>query len=168
MIACSTGWLRAAVLGLALLGFADGASAQSPSPASVAVAREIIDLKGVGKLYDPVLTGIVIRSRDTLLATNPMLSTDLYAVAQQVHKEFQPRLDALKRQVATFYAERFTEAELKEVLAFYKSPLGTKVLTTEPKILEQSMGYADKWAAEVADEVLAKMRAEMRKRGHEL
>jgi hypothetical protein len=168
MIACSTGSLRAAMVGLALLGLMGSAPAQTPSPAAVAIARQLIDLKGVGNLYDPVLTGIILRTRDTFMQTNPMLSGDLNAVAQQLRKDYQPRLDALKQHVATLYASRFTEQELKEALAFYKSPLGAKLVTVEPQVLDQSMAYADKWATELAEEVLAKMRAEMRKKGHEL
>lgn len=168
MIVCSTGCIRAAMVGLALFGFVGSVSAQSSSPAAVAMARQLIDLKGVGNLYDPVLVGIILRTRDTFMQANPMLSNDLNAVAQQLRKDFQPRLDALKQQVATFYAARFTEPELKDALAFYKSPLGVKLATVEPQVIDQSMAYANKWATDLADEVMAKMRTEMRKRGHEL
>jgi len=168
MSACSTGCIRAATVGLILFALMGHAPAQSPSPAAVATARQLIDLKGVGNLYDPVLTGIIIRSRDTLLQANPMVSNELNAVAQQLRKDFQPRLDALMQQVATFYASRFTEQELKDALAFYKSPLGIKLTATEPKFFHESMAYANKWAGDLADEVLAKMRTEMRKKGHEL
>jgi len=168
MIACSTGCIRAAMVGLALFGLVGTASAQDPSPAAVAMARQLIDIKGASKMYDPVLVGIILRVRDTFMQTNPMLSNELNAVAQQLRREFQPRLDALKEQVAKFYASRFTEQELKDVLAFYKSPLGVKLVVVEPEFLDQSMAYADKWAGELADEILAKMRTEMRKKGHEL
>ena len=154
--------------GLAMVGIFGIASAQEPSPASVALARQVIDAKGVGRLYDPVLTGIIIRARDTFLQTNPNLNSELNAAAQQLRKDYQPKLDALKEQVAKFYAARFTEQELKDVLAFYRSPLGAKVIAAEPQILEQSMGYADRWARGLEDEILAGMRAEMRKRGHDL
>jgi hypothetical protein len=168
MIACSRDWIRAAAVGLALMALGGEVLAQSPSPAAVAVARQVVDLKGGMKLYEPVLTGIVIRAKDTLLQANPMLEADLNASAQTVRREIQPRLDEVKTQMATVYATHFSEQELKEVLAFYQSPLGAKVLKTEPRILEQTMGFADKWARELADEVLMKMRAEMRKRGHDL
>ena len=168
MIACNTGCIRAAMVGLALFGLVGTASAQDPSPAAVAMARQLIDIKGASKMYDPVLVGIILRVRDTFMQTNPMLSNELNAVAQQLRREFQPRLDALKEQVAKFYASRFTEQELKDVLAFYQSPLGVKLVVVEPEFLDQSMAYADKWAGELADEILAKMRTEMRKKGHEL
>lgn len=168
MIACSTGCTRAAMIGLALFGLVRNAPAQTPSPAAVAIAQQVIDVKGAGHVYDPVLTGIIVRARDALMQANPMLSNDLNAVAQQLRRDFQPRLDALRRQVAIIYASLFTEQELKDALAFYQSPLGLKLVKAEPEAVRQSMAYANDWAIKLEDEVLAKMRAEMRKRGHEL
>jgi hypothetical protein len=109
-----------------------------------------------------------LSARNALLQTNPALSADLNAAAQQLRNEYEPRLDALKQQIATLYAARFSEKELKDALAFYKSPLGKKLVTVEPQVLDQSMAVASKWADELAEEVLEKLRAEMRKKGHEL
>ena len=71
-------------------------------------------------------------------------------------------------EVAKLYAIRFTEQELKDALAFYKSPLGRKLLEQEPNLLDQSMRNAQTWADKFSEEVIAKMRAEMKKRGHEI
>ena len=54
---------------------------------------------------------------------------------------------------------------LKEAVAFYKSPLGKKLLVEEPKVAEASMKAADEWSQKFAGEVAAKMRAELRKKG---
>ncbi|HEV7556278.1 MAG TPA: DUF2059 domain-containing protein, partial [Kofleriaceae bacterium] len=58
--------------------------------------------------------------------------------------------------------------ELKDVLAFYKSPVGRKVITQEPAILDQSANNVDEWANKLADEVISKFRNEMRRRGKEI
>jgi len=168
MIACKTGCIRAALIGLALFGLAGNALAKDPPESTIALARELIDLKGDSGIYDPVLTGIIIKSRDALLQSNPMVSKDLNDVSIQIRNEFAPQLEALKRQVAVYYALNMSEQELKDVLAFYKSPVGAKLLRVEPQILNQSMAFANKWASEIADEVMARMRAEMRKKGHDL
>jgi hypothetical protein len=69
---------------------------------------------------------------------------------------------------AKLYAAGFTEQELKDILAFYKSPAGKKVADQEAGILEHSLSDLDAWAAKFSEEILARIRAEMRKRGHEL
>jgi hypothetical protein len=71
-------------------------------------------------------------------------------------------------EVAKLYASRFTEQELKDTLAFYKSPLGKKLLVEEPLILDQSMRNAQSWADRLSQEVIGKIRTEMKKRGHDI
>jgi hypothetical protein len=163
------GWIRVALVGLALCGFGTAAHAQAqPTPAAIAVALEVVEIKGVTNIFDPALTGMILRARGALLQANPALGGELDAAAQQVRTELLPRVEDLKKETAKIFASFFTEQELKDLLAFYKSPLGTKLLAAEPKALGETMKYADRWAASLGEEVLVKMRAEMRKRGHDL
>ena len=89
-------------------------------------------------------------------------------MASQLRNEFAPRRAELLAYAAKLYAERFTEQELKDTLAFYKSPLGRKLLVEEPSILDQSMRNAQSWADRLSQEVIGKIRAEMKRRGHEI
>jgi len=167
-IQVGSGCIRAATVALALFAIAASAPAKAASPKAIATALELINLKGAANMYNPILVGIIEKSKYTFMQSNPMLTNDLNAVAIQLRTELQPRLDALKSHVAELYAAQFTEKELDAALAFYKSPLGAKLIAVEPKVLDQSMAYTDEWARKLADEVVAKMRTEMRKRGHEM
>jgi hypothetical protein len=69
---------------------------------------------------------------------------------------------------ARIYASHFTEAELKQLLAFYQTPVGRKAITEEPKALDESMASGGNWGDALADEVVVKIRDEMKKRGHDL
>jgi uncharacterized protein len=57
---------------------------------------------------------------------------------------------------------------LKQILSFYQSPLGQKLIDEEPKALDESMAMAGTWADDFSQDVINKMRAEMKKRGHDL
>jgi hypothetical protein len=70
--------------------------------------------------------------------------------------------------VAIIYAQHFTEQELKELIAFYKTPLGQKMLKEEPVAVEASLKRAQDWSNAFAEVVLGRFRSEMKKRGHEL
>jgi hypothetical protein len=97
-----------------------------------------------------------------------MLGKDLNEVAAKLHAEYASRSAEIVNDVAKLYASRFTEQELKDILAFYKSPLGRKLIVEEPAILDQSMKNAQVWAENLSQEVIAKMRTEMKKRGHDI
>jgi uncharacterized protein len=148
---------------------AGSAAAQpTPSPAAVAMAKEVIVLKGATGLWDPIVPGVVEQAKNTFLQMNPMLSRDLNEVSVRLRSELTPRLAELTDAIARIYATRFTEPELREVLAFYKTPAGRKVITEEPKVLDASMTHAQDWANKLSEEVLNKFRTEMKKKGHDL
>jgi hypothetical protein len=163
--------LRLALAWLAVtvtLAAAPAARAQEPSANSIALANEILDIKGSMTIFLPLIPGVVEQSKNTLLQMNPNLFKDLNEVAADLRKEYQPRLQQLRQDVVKLYAARFTEQELKETLAFYKSPLGKKLFTEEPAFVERTMSTAQDWAVKLNEETLQRMRVELRKRGHAL
>ena len=159
----------AALVALALLLPVGGAHAQQkPSPAAILVAKELITVKGAAAIYEPIIVGVVEQTRVVLLRTNPMLGKDLTEVAAKLRAEYTPRSAELLDDAAKVYASRFTEQELKDALAFYKTPLGRKLVAEEPLILDQSMKNAQAWANRLSEEVIGRFRVEMKKKGHNL
>jgi hypothetical protein len=162
--------IRAGLVAAAFAAMAmpPGAQAQQPSGNALLLAREIINVKGASKMYDPVIVEVVDRATGVLTQTNPTLFRDLDEVATRLRKEYAPRVSELLNEAARLYAARFSEAELKDVLAFYKSPVGQKIILQEPAILDQSITFSETWASKFSEEVLTKIRAEMRRKGHNL
>ena len=162
----------AGVAGAAIVAFVITAGAapaqQQPSPAALAAAKELVVLKGAKALYDPVVIGVVEKAKGLFLQTNPMLGKDLNEVAANLRSELAPRSAEVLSTTARLYAERFSEQELKDAVAFYKSALGRKLLSTEPAIADESLKSAAQWAERLSEEVMNRMRAEMKKRGHEI
>ena len=99
------------------------------------------------------------------LQQNPNLSKDLNEISAKLKAELNPRLEELNVEMARIYATRFTEAELKEIMTFYGSPTGKKVLIEQPQAAELSLKFAQDWSIKLSDEVVAKMRDELKKRG---
>ena len=158
---------RAALLGLALAA-TGAAQAQQPSPAALASARELMDIKGVKNLVEPVVVAAIEQTKGTILQTNPGLTKDLDEVSAQLRNEYQPRITEMTNEIVQLYAQRFSEQELKEAIAFYKSPTGKKMLTEEPRILDASYARLQQWMSRLSDEVMNRVRAELKKRGHNL
>ena len=159
---------RAALLALALVAAAGAAQAQQPSPSALASARELMELKGVRSLVEPVVVGVIEQTKGTILQTNPGLTKDLDEVSAQLRNEYQPRVAEMTNEIVQLYAQRFSEQELKEAIAFYKSAAGRKMLAEEPRILDATYARLQQWAIRFQDEVMTRVRAEMKKRGHNL
>jgi hypothetical protein len=159
---------RAAALGLALAALALPLHAQQPSAGALASARELMEIKGVQNLVNPVVIGVIEQTKGGILQTNPGLSKDLDEVSAQLRTEFGQRSSEVTNEIVRLYAQRFSEQELKEAIAFYKSPTGKKILAEEPKILDETYARVQQWAVRLQSEVSARVRAEMKKRGHNL
>jgi uncharacterized protein len=144
------------------------AQAQTPSAGAVATARELLAVKGGTLMFEPIIPGVVETTKNKLLPTNPALGRDLGEVSAQLRKEFDSKKAELVYEVAIIYASHFTEQELKELVAFYKSPLGQKMLKEEPTAVDQSMKRAQDWSTDFAEVVMGRFRVEMKKRGHDL
>ncbi len=168
MVSHSIRPVRTVVLALALIAACAPAWSQQPSASAIATAKELITLKGGTAIYEPIVPGIIERARRVLLQANPMLGKPLGDVAGKLRADIGARGAELVNEAAKLYALRFTEQELKDALAFYKTPLGRKMVEEEPKILDQSLKDAQIWADKLSEEVIGKFRSEMRKLGHDL
>jgi uncharacterized protein len=167
------GFVRIALSGfaLAILTPAGEGHAQAPaqpSTVAVALAREIIIAKASSAGFDTIGPGVIEKSKDQFLQLNPSLVKDLNEVAAKLKAEYAPRFSEPVNEAARVYAGRFTEQELKDILAFYKSPAGKKVVIQEPLILQESMTNLDRWASNLSEEIMGRIRAEMKKKGHDL
>ncbi len=172
--------LLAAGLAAGLLGSALPASAQQPapqsqtrpikpsSPAAFGYAKEILAMKNASAMYANAVPNMVGRVKDSLLQSNLNYQKDLNEVALVIAQAMAGRDKEIGEQMARIYASDFTEAELKDLSAFYKSPLGQKLLVQEPQSISASMTYMQQWAQSFSEEVNGQFRAEMRKRGKEI
>ena len=160
---------RPAIFAAALVALAPAVNAQpKPSPAAVVEAQKLISLTGATNLFTPLIAGVIEQAKLLFLQQNPALAKDLNEVAAQLRTDLTPRFSELSNEVATFYATEFTESELKEIVAFYQSPAGKKLLERQPIVIDHSVKFAQDWANKLSDEVIGKMREEMNKKGHQL
>jgi uncharacterized protein len=160
------------VLGLAFAAVPAGAQQPPPlkqaSPAALAAAKDILAMKNASAMYANAVPNIVQQTKDSLLQNNLNYQKDLNEVAVIVAQSMAGREKEIGDGMAQVYANEFTEQELKDLVTFYKSPLGQKLLASEPRAIQFSMSYMNQWAQQFAEQVNAAFRAEMRKRGKQI
>src|ERR1700721_2987857 len=152
-------------LGLAVglaLGVVPATAQQQPTqapalkpaaPGALAAAREILTMKNVRSIYASGVPTIEQRTKDTLLQSNLNYQKDLDEGAVIVTQKMAGRENEIGEGMANVYANEFTEQELKDLVAFYKSTLGQKLLSTAPKAVKMSITIMNQWAQNFADQV---------------
>jgi uncharacterized protein len=167
-------------VGLALTGAPAGAQqknapaapAAAPlkpgSPAAIAAAKEILAMKNAAAMYANAVPNLVEQTKNVLMQSNLNYQKDLNEVAIIVAKNLAGREKEIGEGMAQVYANEFTEQELKDLVNFYKSPLGQKLLANEPRAIQFSMAYMNQWAQQFAEVINGQFRAEMKKRGKDI
>lgn len=138
------------------------------TPAAVAAAREILQIKNATAMYQGAVPGLVEKTKIALIQQNLNYQKELNEVAGVVAQQLNGRQNEIGDGMAQIYASEFTEQELKDLVTFYKSPLGKKLIDAEPRAIGLSMAFMNSWAQNFSETVMGAFRAEMRKRGKEI
>ncbi len=155
----------AAAVALTLLASPAAFAADAPN---IALAKQMLTVTNATQVFTPLIPGVVEQSRLLYLQQNPGLGKDLTEIATKIRADLQPRFTELIDAMAKMYADAFTEQEMKDIISFYQSAAGKKLIAEQPKLVDSSMSFAGEWANKLSEEVTAKMREELIKRGYKM
>ncbi|MBV9076277.1 MAG: DUF2059 domain-containing protein [Methylobacteriaceae bacterium] len=141
--------------------------AQEPSASHLAAARDLVQLVGSASTVDEMLPSFAEQIRRNNI-TRPELTKDLNDVLQKLEPEMQLQKQQIVTLVAKTYAKYLTEPEIRDTLAFFKTPAGAKYLAAQPQLVDAVVDDIANWAQQASDYLLVRVRAEMAKRGQQL
>jgi hypothetical protein len=70
--------------------------------------------------------------------------------------------------VATVYANNFTVQEMHEIEAFYRQPIGQKLLEKTPAIGQQALAVGQEIGRKAAEDLRHRLTEALRQKGHKL
>lgn len=107
-----------------------------------AAAEKFLTLTNADKLATPVYMQVqqmfAQRFAETKAPPSKKSVLDSYQAKADAALDNAIGWRKLKPQMVNLYTATFTESELKELVKFYESPLGKKVLREMPKVTQQS------------------------------
>lgn len=158
--------LARAVVGLALI-CASPAFAQAPAltPGHLQVAREVADVTGVTSGITNIYNEFE-KSVQDLIATRPEMKKDTDAVVAALKPEADRRAEEMTRTAAEVFARKMSEADLKEVAAFFKSPVGQRYNVLRREAMDDLLLVLQPWTVQTSQFLFDRFSQEMRKRGH--
>jgi hypothetical protein len=129
-----------------------------PTPGAIAAAERLLALMNTEQVMRVAITA----SFDAQVKAQPLM-----APFMDVMREWADRVITMKEmgpQLAVAYAELFTEAELRQIIAFYQSPIGRRLAAALPDLTrrgsEIGAAVAEAHSAEL-QEAIAKRAAEI-------
>jgi hypothetical protein len=165
--------LRIALLG-ATLFTAVPALAQPAPPASApgiteesrAAARELMQATGAAAQMEQLAPALMQQMATAMASVSNQPADKVLAIINEVIlPEFRARLPEMLNQSADLWAAQLTVTELRELKAFYETPLGRRLREATPLVNAQAAVLGMRWGQEVAASAIAKHRDTLRARG---
>ena len=151
-----------------LLALAAPAIAQSNSPEARAAAKELVEtmravdqIKNLVPLFMQQLKPAIVQGR-------PEVERDYSAIIPSLLQAMNSRLSEFVDATAAIYAANLTVDEMKQMTAFYRTPVGQKFLEKMPVIMQQSLAMGQKFGEQLVGDLRTNMIDELRKRGHNI
>ena len=124
--------------------------AESANAAKRADIKKMMDVTGSGKLGIQVMNQMVGMFKQGKTGIPDKFWEDVMA-------EVDP--NELVEMCIPSYEKHFTHDEVNQLLAFYETPLGKKMIKTQPAIMQECMIAGQAWGRKLGEKVAKKLEA---------
>lgn len=136
-------------IALSLLAFAFMFAASAQSKTKHATVRELLKASGSGNLAVQVAGSLFGQMKEAY----PQVDTMVW---HEMKKEM--KAEEVEDMLVPIYEKHFSQDELEGLIAFYKSPLGKKLLAAMPAVMQESMQVGREWGQQLAKRVFERLK----------
>jgi hypothetical protein len=142
------------------------ARAETPSPESIAAAKELVATIKLGEQFTNLMPTIMTTLKPAIVQGRANVERDYDAMIPMLLQSFQSRMEELSDAMVKVYASNFSADDLRALIDFYKTPVGQKFLQKTPLLAQQTMVVGQQFGRSVGSELRTRMIEELRKKGH--
>lgn len=140
------------------------AAVESPTPPidpeKEADIRKLLELTGTKALFNQTIGNIMSLMQKSLMQANPddpkgQMFANL--IAQQLRGDMTGQYEALLERLIPLYDKYYTKEDIENIIQFYGSPLGQKLLKVSPDISRESQTIGYQWGSKIGRDAVAKV-----------
>lgn len=139
-----------------------------PEPAHLAAAVDFLIASGATKGFEDMIPQFLDQIRLRFVGQRPEIADMINDASLTVVTEFVKRRDDLNKDLGKIYTSRFSEQELKDMAAFYRTPAGQKLATQQSDVLQESVPVVQSWSRKLSNDMAARIKEEVAKNGQKL
>ena len=161
---------RLCVMAGLLLALTADASAQAPTPTPevMKAARNLVSTMKLADQYRALLPSILLRLKPVVTQERPEIERDYDAMTTMVADTYTPFYNEMLENAASIYASSFTIDEIRQIDAFYRLPVGQKLLEKSPAIAQQAAQVGQDVGQKAAEALRLRLTDALRQKGHKL
>lgn len=133
----------------AIFCFALSIQAFSQSSSKQQAIRELLEVTGSAKLGMQVVNNMVSAYQKSYSKADSSFWDEFL-------KEIKP--DEFVTLTIPIYDKYFSEEEIRQLIAFYKTPTGQKIISTMPSVMKEAMAAGQTWGKEISDKILKRLK----------
>lgn len=117
--------------------------------------EKMIRLTGMEKLMDQIKTQLISG-----------MKTQSKNLPEGFWEKFEQKLDVngLLEKLIPVYDKYYTVEDLKAINAFYESPVGQRMLSTLPQVMQESMKIGKEWGGDIGQQAAHEAEEELKKK----
>ena len=160
-------WLL--VVGVSLVTCAPARAQVETGPSLEADITTLMEVTGSAKAADQIM-GIVLaqltQNARGLAPSMPQRAVDIASEVMQAKMSAAMHSpDGLMAKMVPVYAAHFSHDEVRQLLAFYETPVGKKIIEVMPLVIRDAMVVGQAWAAAMVPELQAELQRRFRAEG---
>ena len=139
--------MKKSLLILSFCVFSISANAQSTSKSQK--INQLLELTGSGKMGIQVMNQMMNSFRNSYSKVN-----------EEFWEDFKKEVKAedLTNMIIPIYDKHYTESDIDQLIAFYNSPIGKKMISTMPQVMQESMIAGQAWGKQISEKIQAKIK----------
>lgn len=112
--------------------------------------KTLLELTGTGKMGVQVAQNML----SSFKTTYKDVPEDFW---EDLKKEMNP--DVLVNLIIPIYDKHYTELDIQQLTAFYQTPIGKKVISSTPLIMQESFEAGQSWGQKIGAKVIENLKA---------
>ncbi len=142
-----------------------GATARADD-AELQAARKLAEMTGMLTTMQAQGQSLIGFIKAALDQANPRQGVEIEDVVDQyVAPVVQKNIPALLDATTKLYAATFTREEIDQMIVFYDTPLGRKIIKTMPQLQQSGTGVGIEWGKRVLSEMTPELKQKLEERG---
>jgi uncharacterized protein len=130
---------------------------------------KLVELTGAMQNMTSAVDIMLPRMMDLIRKSNPRISPEvLESLEKDGRDEFHKAIPELIEPIIAIYDANYSAEEIRQLLAFYDSPLGRKMIAQTPQIMQQSVAVGAAWGKSVGERVGERIRTSAKQKGYDL
>jgi hypothetical protein len=110
--------------------------------------RKLLEVSGSSKLGQQILDQMIGQFRKSM----PDVPQEFWTKFQE-----QAQMDELVELIIPIYDKHFSDDDIKDLIKFYESPIGRKLMHEMPEIVQESMAIGQNWGRNMAQRVMQQL-----------